>query len=214
MLLCACATTGSTGKGSSAPFQGTAVIAKRRNEIHDAGKAVMDCLKTKVGDPTIKYGVFAVTADASGKLTAETLAWDGPEPPKACVIATAAKTTVTPLPGPPISGLWEFGTAPAPVVPSDLSVKVQSLQQTAQSAVDACGQQNLPPEFPADIAVEFLVDPAGTVHGATVVQSTSKDGGFDNCVRNVVVNTKFPQENVTQPYPVTLRFHVGRLEKL
>lgn len=91
---------------------------------------------------------------------------------------------------------------------------MQSLQLAAGSEVDACAQQNLPPDFPADIEVAILVDPAGKVYGPTIIKSTSKDGGFDGCVQKVVGKMKFPAEEVPTAYPVTFRFHEGRLEKL
>lgn len=219
MLLAACATTGSGGKGSTAPFQGPDVVAKRRNEIADAAKSAGDCVKMKKEEAASFHGgMFVVTADSQGKLTAEPIKWDGPDTAKQCIVAAASKTTVTPLAGPPVSAVWQWnapGEQPAaPQPPKDLEEKVQSLQGTAQTEVDACAQQNLPPDFPADIEVAFLVDAGGKVYGPTVIKSTAKDGGFDTCVQNVVGKIKFPQENVQQPYPVTLRFHEGRLEKL
>jgi hypothetical protein len=221
MLLGACATTGGGGgsKGSTAPFQGLDVVQKRRNEIIDAGKVATDCLKVKPEEKTaFKGGMFSVTAEASGKLSVEPIRWEGPDTAKQCIVAAAAKTTVTPLPGPSVSATWEWnapGEKPkTPTPPGDLENRVSSLQMNAGTEVDACAQQNLPPDFPAEIDVAFLVDPSGKVYGPTVIKSTSKDGGFDSCVQNVVGKSKFPQENVEAPYPVTFHFRVGRLEKL
>jgi hypothetical protein len=221
MLLAACATTGGSGsKGSSAPFQGVDAVTKRRAEIADAAKMPTDeCLKMKKDEvAAFKGGTFVVTADAGGKLTVEPLRWTGPEAAKSCIVASAAKVTVTPLPGPPVSSTWEWAAtgekATTPVVPKDLETRVQSIQANTQVQVEACEQQNLPPEMPADISVAFLVDPAGKVHGPTVINSTAKDGGFDTCVQKAIAATQFPAEDVPAAYPVTLRFHVGRIDKI
>jgi hypothetical protein len=220
LLFSACATTGGTGsKSSSAPFQGLDVVQKRRAEITDAAKAANDCVKMKKEEAaSFKGGMFNVTADAAGKLTVEPMRWEGPADAKACIVQKGNTTTITPLAGPSISSQWEWNAPgekpPAPQVPKDLETRVQSLQAEAGAQVEACEQQNLPPDFPADIDVAFLVDPSGKVWGPTVIKSTAKDGGFDGCVQGVISKIKFPQEEVQAPYPVTLHFHVGRLEKL
>jgi len=222
MLLAACATTGTGGgsKGSSAPFQGQDAVTKRRGEISDAAKAANDdCLKTIKASDGFHGAMFSVTADAAGKLAIETLRWTGPDTAKACILGEASKVTVTPLPGPSVSSTWEWNPpapekAPPVVMPPDLETKVQSLQTQSQAAVESCEQQNLPPEMPADISVAFLVDAQGKTHGPTVLSSTAKDGGFDGCVQKVISGMQFPASDVQVPYPVTLRFHVGRLEKL
>lgn len=220
MFLAACATTGTgTGGGSksTAPFQGADAVAKRRTEITDAAKNVMDCLKAKATD-TMKGGVFAVMADANGKMTATAIKWEGPADKKQCIIDTAAKTAITPLPGPSVGSMWEFlppGEKPVDAaVPKDLEEKLQSLQAVAQAEVEACAQQNLPPEFPADTEVAFFVDSAGQAYIPTVIKSTAKDGGYDTCVQGVVSKQKFPAISVPKPVGITFRFHVGRLEKL
>jgi hypothetical protein len=220
MFLAACATTGTGGgsKGSTAPFQGLDAVNKRRTEITDASQKVMDCLKSKAGDPPMKGGIFAVSADASGKLTATPIKWDGPAEKKQCVIDKAAATALTPLPGPTVGALWEFlppGEKPADAaVPKDLEEKLASLQMAAGAEVEACAQQNLPPDFPADTEVAFFVDQTGQVYVPTVVKSTAKDGGYDSCVQGVVGKQKFPTMNVPKPVGLTFRFHTGRLEKL
>ena len=220
MLLAACATTGGGSKGSSAPFQGQDAVTKRRSEIADAAKAPNDeCLKSIKATDGFHGAMFSVTADAAGKLSIETLRWTGPEAAKACILGQASKLTVTPLPGPSVSSTWEWNPpapekAPAVVMPPDLETKVQSLQTMSQNAVESCEQQNLPPEMPADISIAFLVDAQGKTHGPTVMSSTAKDGGFDGCVQKVISAMQFPASDVQVPYPVTLRFHVGRLEKL
>lgn len=218
MFLAACATTGTGSKGSSAPFQGQAAVEKRRTEILDASKGAMDCMKVKQGEEPGKGGVFAVSADAAGKLTATPIKWDGPDKMKQCVVDKAAATPISPLPGPSVGALWEFlppgSKPPHQDVPKDLEEKMQSLQATAQSEVEACAQQNLPPDFSADTEVSFFTYKDGTVYAPTVVKSTSKDGGYDSCVQNVVAKTKLPAVNVDDPIQLTFRFHVGRLEKL
>jgi hypothetical protein len=220
MLLAACATTGGGGKGASAPFQGQDAVTKRRAEISDAAKAANDdCLKAIKPTDGFHGAMFSVTADAAGKLTIEPLRWTGPESAKQCIVGEAAKVTVTPMPGPSVSSTWEWNppapeTPPKVVMPPDLETKVQGLQTQSQLQVESCEQQNLPPEMPADISVAFLVDAQGKTHGPTVLNSTAKDGGFDSCVQKVITGMQFPASDVPLPYPVTLRFHVGRIDKI
>jgi hypothetical protein len=219
LMLAACATTGSGGKGSSAPFQGADVVAKRRTEITDAAKTPNEeCMKLKKDD-AFHGAIFSVTADAAGKLTIEALRWTGPDAAKQCVLGEASKLTLTPLAGPSVSSTWEWSPpagekAPEVKMPPDLETKVQSLQTQSQAQVEACEQQNLPPEMPADISVAFLVDPTGKTHGPTVLRSTAKDGGFDTCVQDAIRKMQFPAADLQMPYPVTLHFHVGRLDKI
>jgi len=220
MFSAACATTGGGSKGASAPFQGQDAVTKRRAEIADAAKAANDdCLKAIKPTDGFHGAMFSVTADAAGKLAIETLRWTGPDSAKQCILGEASKVTVTPMPGPSVSSTWEWNppppeTAPKVVMPSDLETKVQSLQTQSQVQVESCEQQNLPPEMPADISVAFLVDAQGKTHGPTVINSTAKDGGFDSCVQKVISGMQFPASDVPVPYPVTLRFHVGRLDKI
>lgn len=221
MLLAACATTGGGGgKGSTAPFQGPDVVTKRRTEIADsARKASEDCMKmTKDEQKLFKGATFVVTADAAGKLSIDPVRWNGPEPIKQCLLGEGNKVTVTPLPGPSVSSIWSWDAegekAPEPVTPADLDKNMQSIQQVSQNQVESCEQQNLPPEMPADITVNFFVDAQGKTHGPTVMKSTAKDGGFDSCVQKVISGMQFPSSDSKVPYPVTLSFHVGRLEKL
>ena len=221
MLLAGCATTGgSSSKSSGAPFQGADAVLKRRAEISDAAKTANDdCMKMKKDEAASFHGAtFVVTADAAGKLTIVPLRWTGPETIKQCIVASSSKITVTPLPGPSVSSTWEWNPpgekAPPVVMPKDLETRVQSLQAQAQLLVETCEQQNLPPEFPADIQVAFVVDAAGKIYGATVIKSTSKDGGFDSCVQGAIGKMQFPTEDVQTAYPVTFNFHVGRLERL
>lgn len=220
ICLAACATTGGGSKGSTAPFQGPDAVSKRRAEIADAAKtATDDCMKMKSDEAAqFKGATFIVTADAAGKLTIDPVRWGGPEPVKQCILGEANKVTVTALPGPSVSSVWSWdppgANAPEPVMPGDMETKVQSLQTQSQTQVESCEQQNLPPEMPADITVNFFVDAQGKTHGPTVLRSTAKDGGFDSCVQKVISGMQFPPSDVKVPYPVTLTFHVGRLDKI
>jgi hypothetical protein len=219
LLLAACATTGSTGsKGSSAPFQGEAALEKRRNEVLDASKPAMECLKVKAGEDAGKGGYFAVVADASGKLTATSLRWEGPPAVAQCIVDTAAKTAVTPLAGPSVGAMWEFwapGMQPArQQPPKDIDTKVQSVQGNADSDVDACYQRNMPVDFPADVEVSFYVTADGVIHAPTVVSSNSKDGGYDSCVQDAVGRAKFPTLDIQNPLPLKFKFHRGKVDHL
>jgi hypothetical protein len=219
VFVAACATTGSTGsKGSSAPFQGPDALEKRRNEILDASKGPADCLKSKPGEEAGKGGIFAVIADASGKLTAQTIKWEGPAAMAQCVVDAAQKATVTPLAGPAVGALWEFwapgAQPPKQEPPKDIETKVQSVQGKTDSDVDACYQRNLPVDFPADIDISFYVAADGTVYAPTVISSNSKDGGYDSCVRDAVSKVKFPALDIQNPVPLRFHFHRGKLEKL
>jgi hypothetical protein len=217
-----CATTSGAGGGgggkNSGPFQGKEAVEKRRKEIFDASKVANDCMKGKPGDTAAKGGIFAVVATSDGKMTGKIVQWDGPQPMAQCIVDAAAKTAITPLAGPPVGALWEFwapGVQPKqPEQPEDLESKMQALQNEAGSDVDACYQANLPTDFPVDIAVAFYVTHDGVVYAPTVIDSNSKDGGYDSCVLGVVAKLKFPTIKVEQPLPVTLKWHRGKLEKL
>jgi hypothetical protein len=175
-------------------------------------------LKVKKRDEVGKGGAFAVVAYADGKLTVQTITWDGPAAMGQCVVDAGQKTVLTPLQGPPVGVLWEFlppGAQPQhQEPPQSLETRLQSQQQTAQLEVEACAQQNLPPDFPADVEVMFYVAADGKVYAPTLVKSTSKDGGFDGCVRKVVERMQLPAMDIRGAVPLTLRFHVGRSEKL
>jgi hypothetical protein len=223
LFLVGCATTSGAGGGgggskNSGPFQGKEAVEKRRKEIFDASKAALDCMKVKQGEATAKGGIFAVTAAADGKLSAQKVQWDGPQPMAQCIVDAANKTAITPLAGPPVGALWEFwapGIQPkAPEQPSDMETKMQALQNGAANDVDFCYQNNLPPDFPVDIAVAFFVTGDGNVYAPTVVDSNSKDGGYDSCVLGIVSKLHFPTLAVEYPLPVTLKWHRGKIEKL
>ena len=214
LLVSACATTGSTGsKSSSAPFQGTEVLNKRRAEIDDAAKAAMDCMKVKPGEQPGKGGVFAVMADAAGKLKVDALKWDGPDAVKQCIIDAAGKAPITALPGPTVGNLWEFtapGEKPEPAkAPDDFAVKMQPLRETMQAEVVECGTRNLGLDFGATVDIAFVLYNDGKAYVPTIISSDAKDGAFDSCVQDVVSHTKFPQVTVAKPFPSTMHFKIG-----
>jgi hypothetical protein len=174
LVVSACATTGSAGggKSSSAPFQGQDAVTKRRNEISDAGKAGMECMKTKEAQG-IKGGVFAVMADAGGKLNVTSVKWNGPDGVKQCIVDAGNKATITPLPGPSVGTLWEFiapGENNEPgKAPGDLAVKMQPLQEPLQNEVVQCGQRTLGVDFGATIDVSYYLYNDGKAYAPTVV---------------------------------------------
>ena len=213
LMLAACATTGGGSKGASAPFQGADAVTKRRTEIDDAAQSSMVCMKAKPGDPPIKGGIFAVTADASGKLKVDSIKWDGPDSVKQCIVDAGAKATVTPLPGPSVGTLWEFvapGEKSQPAkAPSDLAVKMQPLTETMQAEVVACGARYLGVDFGATIDVAYFLYNNGHAFVPTVIQSDAKDGSFESCVQDVVSQTKFPALSVDKPFGATAHFKIG-----
>jgi len=212
-LLAACATTGSSTKGSSAPFQGPDALKKRRAEIDDAAKTAMDCMKVKPGEQPGKGGVFAVMADAAGKLKVDAIKWEGPEPMKQCIVDTGNKTTVTPLAGPSVGSLWDFvppGDKSEPAkAPDDFGVKMQPLRETMQAEVVECGTRNLGLDFGATVDVAFVLYTDGKAYAPTIISSDAKDGAFEGCVQEVVNHTKFPQVTVAKPFPNTMHFKIG-----
>jgi hypothetical protein len=214
MLMAACATTGGGGKGSSAPFPGPQVVQKRQSEIQDAAKSAMDCLKAKPGEEPSKGGVFAVVADAAGKLTVQAIKWEGPEPMKQCIVDAGAKTPVSALPGPTVGTLWEF-TPPgakqeAPKAPDDFAVKIQPLQETMQNEVIECGRRYLGVDFGATIDVSYFMYTDGKAYAPTVISSDAKDGSFESCVQDVVGHTKFPTVATNAPFGATAHFKIGQ----
>jgi hypothetical protein len=208
----ACATMSGGGKGSTAPFQGEATVNKRRAEISDAGKVAMDCMKSKEA-ATSKGGVFAVSADAAGKLSVTPVSWNGPESVKQCIVDAGTKATVTPLPGPAVGVLWEFsapGEKPEPAkAPDDFAVKMQPLVDTMHDEVAACGTRHLGVDFPATIDVWYFIAGDGKAYAPTVTGDDSKDGSFEACVQDVVTKTKFPVTNVEKPFGTTAHFKIG-----
>jgi hypothetical protein len=216
LLLSACATmSGTTGKGSSAPFQGKEAVDKRRKEILEASKIANDCMSKSDG---VKGGFFAVIADANGKLSAQQVKWDGPPPVAQCIVDAAAKATVTPLPGPPIGSIWSFwmpGTEPPlQQPPADMEGKLASMQALAQAEIDSCGERFLGVGFWAEVQVTSFVTSDGKAYAPTLMKSTSKDGSFDSCVLDVITKAKFPVLDIINPVPIPLNFHVGKSEKL
>ena len=163
--------------------------------------------------------MFSVTADAAGKLAIETLRWTGPETAKSCILGDASKVTVTPLPGPAVGSTWEWSPPPPEKAPANRDAEqFRDQGAVAADAVEGGGRVVRAAEPAAGVAGRHLrhvprrLD--GKAHGPTVLSSTAKDGSFDSCVQDVITKMQFPASEVQVPYPVTLRFHVGRLEKL
>jgi hypothetical protein len=212
VLLSACATMGGS-KGSVAPAPGPDVVEKRRNEVSEAAKAAMDCMKVKAGEQPGKGGVFAAEADANGKLTITPITWDGPEPMKQCIVDAGNKTTVSALPGPSVGTMWEFvapGEKSEPSkAPADFGEKMQSLTETMNSAAVDCEQRFLGPDFAATVEVTYYVYNNGKAYAPTIVSSDVKDGGFEACLQQIVRETKFPVVAAAKPFPTTFRFKVG-----
>lgn len=212
-LATACATMAGSKTGSSAPFQGADKVTKRRTEIANAGSAAIQCMKAKSDSP-VKGGVFAVVADASGKLKIDTLKWDGPDAIKQCIVDSAGKATISALPGPSVGTLWEFSPpgdkSDAPKAPDDLAVKMQPLSQTMQAAVVQCGQSILGVDFGATIEVSYFLYNDGHAYAPTVISSDAKDGSFDSCVQDVITKTPFPALSVDKPFGTTSRFKIGQ----
>jgi hypothetical protein len=215
MLLAACATTSGGGKSSSAPFQGQSVVTKRQAEIQDAAKNSMECMKVKAGEQPGKGGIFAVMADAAGKLTVEAVKWDGPDAMKQCIIAAGAKATVTPLPGPSVGTLWEFlppseQAGGPPKTPDEFKTGMQPLAETMQNQVVECGRSTLGVDFGATIDVAYFVYNNGKAYVPTVISSDAKDGAFDSCVQDVVAKTKYPVVETDKPFGATAHFKIGQ----
>lgn len=215
VLLAACATTSGGGKGSSAPFQGPSVVQKRQSEIQDAAKSSMDCMKVKPGEQPGKGGIFAVMADAGGKLSVDAVKWDGPDAMKQCIIDTGNKTAVTPLPGPSVGTLWEFlppgeQSSGPPKTPEEFKVGMQPLAETMQNQVIECGRSTLGVDFGATIDVSYFVYNNGKAYAPTVISSDAKDGSFDSCVQKVVSETKFPVVQTDRPFGATAHFKIGQ----
>jgi hypothetical protein len=194
----------------SAAFQGSDNVTKRRTEIANAGQGATDCMK---GKAAMKGGVFAVMADANGKLKIDPISWDGPDDVKQCIVDMAAKTTITPMPGPSVGTLWEFtppGEKPeAPKVPDDLAVKMQPLTETMQNQVIDCGQRNLGVDFPATIELSYFLYNSGHAYAPTVIGDDSKEGAFEACVQDVIMKTQFPTLAVSRPFQTSMRFKIG-----
>ncbi len=213
ILFAACATTSGGGKGSSAPFQGREVVQKRTAEIEDAAKPSMECMKVKKGEDPGKGGVFAVVADAGGKLTVTPVVWNGPDPMKQCIVDTGNKTTVTPLSGPSVGTLWEFTppgeTHAPPKAPDDFGVKMQPIAQTMNNEVIECGTRTLGVDFGATIDVSYFIFNDGKAYAPTVMSSDAKDGAFESCVLDVVKHTSFPKAAVDRPFRTSSHFKIG-----
>jgi hypothetical protein len=215
MLMAACATTGGAGGGGKvAPWPGTAAVEKRRAELDDAAKAAMDCLKVKPGEQPAKGGVFAVVADASGKLKVDAIKFEGPDSVKQCIVDTGNKTTISALPGPSVGSLWEFlppgEKSTPPKTPDDFATNMQPLAETMQNQVIECGRRYLGVDFGATIDIAYYLYNSGQAYAPTVIKSDAKDGSFDTCVQEMILSTKFPKENVDKPFGATGHFKIGQ----
>lgn len=214
LFMAACATTGATGgKSSTAPFPGPAATEKRRLEITDAAKNVMDCMKPKKGEEQDKGGTFAVVADAGGKLTITPVKWNGSDATKQCIVEAGQKAPVSAMPGPSVGTMWEFlppGEKSQPQTPpEELKVKMQGLAATMQAEVTDCGTRYLGVDFGAQIDIAYFLYNDGRAYAPTVIQSDAKDGGFESCVQEVVAKEKFPVVSVEKPFGATMHFKIG-----
>jgi len=170
--------------------------------------------KAKPGQEAPKGGVFAVTADSSGKLNVTPMMWNGPDAGKQCIVDAGSKATITPMAGPPVSTMWEF-TPPgeqseAQKPPAEFAVHMQPLQETMQNEVINCGQRTLGVDFGATIEVSYFLYKDGKAYAPTVIMDDSKDGSFEQCVLDVIAHTSFPKEEVPKPFGTTSRFKIGQ----
>src|SRR5262249_30500551 len=153
-------------------FQGPSVVQKRQAEIGEAAKSIQDCTRVKAGEQPAKGGVFAVVADASGKLTVSALKWEGPDPMKQCIVDKGNQITVTPLAGPAVGTVWDLGTeSSVGKPPEEFKTKMQPFAETMQSEVKACGDRLLGVDFGATIEVAYYVYNSGQAYAPTVVSS-------------------------------------------
>jgi hypothetical protein len=188
-------------------------VKKRIAELTDASKAVIDCMKVKAGEQPDKGGIFAVSADAQGKVTAKAVKWNGRPETQQCIIDAAQKQQLTPFPGPVVGTMWEFvppGEQPTQEQPpSDWAVKMQALQEPLQHEATACGERFLGVDFGAEITTWVYVY-NGQALVPTVVKSNAKDGQFEGCVQEFIAKTKFPQTDSKKPFVFPLHFKVGQ----
>ena len=211
----ACATLLSSSS-SSAPFQGAEAVEARIKEIHGKIPVANECLK----DPAAKdvRGIFEVTADAAGKLVGRAMLYQGKPEIERCVVDAINKSTVAPLPGPQVSTFWDFSaaTAPKPTAPDSdfLKTAQMTFSSRIRPEIDGCAQRNLPPDFPADIAIGYSVFPGGKIAGATVIESNAKDGSFDSCVQNAIGGATFQDLKFDGGFPLRVSFHVGLSNKM
>ena len=216
LLLGACA-TGAGSTASIAPFPGEAAVNARVKELNEKATIVGACL---AGHSETGGGTFEISADSSGKLSGRTVLWRGAPATETCVLEAIKGASVSPLSGPPVSTLWTFQPtgAKAPPPPNLATLdehEVATIQaRLGATEISACAQRHLPPEFGADVAVGFFVFAGGRVAAPNLASSTSSDGDFDFCVMRAVAGTTFPDPHYDGPFPLKLRWHVGKLDKM
>lgn len=215
LVLAGCVTGG--GSSSTRPFQGQAAVEARIKQLNDQSQVSAACQRQ--ADKSDRGGYIEVTASAVGKLVVRPLFWRGSPSTLNCIVDAAKKATVPPLPGPPVSTYWEFRLPgepplPAPDINKVSTRELKTVREHMLLDVQACALRFLPPEFPADIEVAFYVMPGGKPAVPNVIMSTSNDGGFDTCVLELVGGQTFPDPHYEGPFPLALKFHVGRAAKL
>lgn len=209
LLLSACATMGG-GTKSSGAFPGKEAVEKRKLEIVDAHKVANGCLKGE----GIKGGFFAITADPSGKLSAQQIKWDGPPAVAQCILDAANKATITPAQGLPVAATWQFwapGAEPPPQqLPDGIEGKIGGLQEVIHAEVMSCGSRFLGDGFYAQTSVMVFVTPEGKAYAPTVMSSNANDTSFDGCVLDAVAKAKYPPFDIVNPAPLTMTFTIGQ----
>lgn len=213
-LLGACAT--GAGSGEVAPAPSTEAIKARVKELNDkVAKVTQQC--TGAGEADRAGGLFEVSADAGGKLSARGVWWKATPQTEACLLGAINQATISALGGPTVAMVWQVlapgaSQAEPPPLPPDAMSEFSATQGRLQVEVEACAQRHLPPEFGADVEVAFYLVAGGKVVAPTVISSTAKDGNYETCVRGVVGGGTFPDPHYDGPYPAKLSFHVGRLD--
>lgn len=214
VLVGGCASFTAGGKNSAvAPFTSKDAVDNRIKEIISKSEVAKNCpSKTAEAD---KGGVLEVTAAADGKLSARQVDWKGDPSVGACIVAEAAKVTLAPLAGPPVSTLWIFAqTFPNPgPLPDNVAARYNDFKNKVNDEIIACGNRYLPPEFPANISLQFNIVPGGKVVAVNVVGSTAKDGDFETCTQQALAKMEAPDMQYAGPYPMQHSMHIGPLEK-
>ena len=155
-----------------------------------------------------KGGIFAATADASGKLMVEAIKWDGPDTMKQCIVAAGAKATVYALPGPCVGSLWEFlppgeQSSGPPKTPDDFKIDMQPLAETMQNQVIECGRSYARRRLRRDHRRRLLLYNNGQAYAPTVIPSDAKDGSFDSCVQEWWRRRSYPVVEIDKPFGAT-----------
>jgi hypothetical protein len=213
--LVGCATL-KTGSKATSYFQGAAALDMRQKEIQaKAAEGLKGKCPLPVGQPPDPGGLLEVTAETDGKLSARPMIWKGSDATSSCLTAEISKITITPLPGPPVTNLIQFGTYTSGTQPDDIGLQKRVADQEGRlkEAMNTICGSLLPPEFGVDIKAAFYIFPGGKVGGLNIIESTAKDGNFEACVAKQLKETKFPDTNFDGPYATQVSYHFGRLEK-